>query len=68
MKATEGVITISSKPPLDGTSKKFNKVKFTMELWQEDAKMPSLFNNLLYKGPLGPEVRLALQDFLCATA
>ena len=38
-----------------------------MELWQEDAKMPSLFCNLLYKRLLGPKTRLALQDFLCAT-
>lgn len=37
-----------------------------MELWQEDAKMPSLFNNLLYKRLLGLRIRLALQDFFCA--
>ena len=38
-----------------------------MELWQEDAKIPSLFNNLLYKRLLGLKIRLALHDFLCTT-
>ena len=39
-----------------------------MELWQEDAKMPSLFNNLLYKRLLGLRIRLALQDFFLCKA
>ena len=43
---------------LDGPPEELNKIKFTVELWQEDAQVPGFFNNFLDTGFLFQEIRL----------
>jgi len=51
-----------AKIPFDGTPEEFNEIEFTMEFWQENAKVASCFDDFLNKGFLCLEIWLEAQD------
>ena len=61
----ECIITVVLQIFLDFTTEKLNKVEFTVELWQEDAQVPSSFNDFLNTGFLFQEIRLLWKKPSC---
>jgi hypothetical protein len=50
---------------LHRTPEKLNEVEFTVKLWQEDAQVPSSFNDFLDTGFLFQEIRLLRKKPSC---
>jgi hypothetical protein len=62
LKARKCVIAVVSQVLLDCTPKEFNKIKFTVELGQEDAEVSCHHDHLLDERCLCHEIRLEIKD------
>jgi len=52
---------------LNSPPEEFNKIEFTMEFWEKDAKVTPLFNHFLNERLLHLEIGLKFKDTLCTT-
>jgi hypothetical protein len=69
LKTRKCVIAVVLQVLLDCTPKEFDEIKFTVELWQEDAEVPCCHDHLLDKRRLchkiGPEIKDVFGTAMC---